>query len=95
MEKKSEQLCEKCKHFLGGKCRKGIPHLLGKVISCGTFEVMANGDAIRAMTDEELAERMDDNIRCFSCWLEDECYGKSCKEMFLEWLRSPVEESET
>lgn len=56
MEKKSEQLCEKCKHFLSGKCRKGIPHLLGQVISCGTFEVMTNGDAIRAMTDEALVD---------------------------------------
>lgn len=53
-----------------------------------------NGDRIRAMTDEELAEWMDDNIKCSSCWLDDECYGKSCKEMFLEWLRSTVEESE-
>lgn len=53
---------------------------------------MTNGDRIRAMTDEELAEWMDDNIKCYSCWLEDECYGKSCKEMFMEWLRSTVEE---
>lgn len=54
---------------------------------------MTNGDAIRAMTDEELAEWMDDNIKCF-CWLEDECYGKSCKEMFQGWLQTPVEETE-
>lgn len=55
---------------------------------------MTNGDAIRAMTDEELAEWMDDNIKCVSCWLVDECYGRSCKEMFLGWLRTPTEESE-
>lgn len=52
---------------------------------------MTNGDRIRAMTDEELAERLDENIACYKCWLENECHGKSCKEMFMEWLRSPAE----
>ena len=50
---------------------------------------MTNGDKIRAMTDEELAKilnggcpqrRAKCNGRCGTCW--------------LEWLRSPVEESE-
>lgn len=53
-----------------------------------------NSDRIRSMTDEELAEWMDANIKCSSCWLVDECYGRSCKETFLEWLRTPTEESE-
>lgn len=84
-------MCEKCKHFLDGKCRKGIPHLLGEVISCGTFEVMTNGDAIRAMTDEALAGV----IKCpFPFGIDSEiCFlQKSCAACMLEWLRTPVEE---
>lgn len=96
MGKKSEQLCEKCKHFLDGKCRKGIPHLLGQVISCGTFEVMTNGDAIRAMTDEELAEKISRMVHCVYCPIKCGicCTEEECKAKWLPWLRSPVEESE-
>ena len=91
MEKKSKQLCEKCKHFSDGKCRKGIPHLLGEVISCGTFEAMTNGDAIRAMTDEALV----DVIECPFGIDADICFPqKSCAVCMLKWLRTPTEESE-
>lgn len=89
MGKKSEQLCEKCKHFLDGKCRKGIPHLLGEVISCGTFEVMTNGDAIRAMPDKQLAIFLGD----VDCCNPNHCEpGMYCGKCWLDWLRSPVEE---
>ena len=90
MEKKSEQLCEKCKHFLDGKCRKGIPHLLGDVISCETFEVTTNGDAIRAMSDKQLAIFLGD----VDCCNPNHCEpGMYCGKCWLEWLKAPVEDA--
>ena len=50
-----------------------------------------NGDRIRAMTDEELAEVLADFIVCQGCSPDDIC---SCTNCWLKWLRSPVEESE-
>lgn len=74
---------------MSGKCRKGIPHLLGEVISCGTFGVMTNGDAIRAMTDEELASFLGD-LDCPNGYCEP---GMYCGKCWLEWLKAPVEDA--
>lgn len=58
-----------------------------------------HGDGIRAMTDDELAERMM-AIDCFSCLLyeKNRCgfpwEGSKCKERILDWLKMPVEEGE-
>lgn len=56
-----------------------------------------NGDHIRNMTDEELAEKISRMAYCVYCpvkcgiiFTEEEC-----KTKWLSWLRSPVEESET
>lgn len=52
-----------------------------------------NGDRIRAMTDEELANSEFAPIICDMVPAEW-CYmGRSCYECRLAWLRSPVEES--
>lgn len=54
-----------------------------------------NADRIRNMTDEELAEFIQENLscNCGSCFLEEKCMGtrKCCYEIYLEWLQSPVE----
>ncbi len=57
---------------------------------------MNNGDRIRAMTDEELADAICDCLSCAMCpaeklCAEDEVPGSWALE---NWLRSPVEESE-
>lgn len=60
-------------------------------------KAMKNGDRIRAMTDEELADVMSDNTCCAECFLPERCNlraGETCKGRWLRWLRSPVEESE-
>lgn len=53
---------------------------------------MTNGDAIRAMTDEELAEYLSE---VHYCPTPSPCGPtKNCKDCWTEWLRSPVEETE-
>lgn len=55
-----------------------------------------NGDRIRAMTDEELAEKISIISNCVYCPIRCGIFGalEECKDMWLSWLRSPVEESE-
>lgn len=58
-----------------------------------------NSDRIRAMTDEELAKIYASASYCDTCPLRAACFSdvdacKSCYERFLDWLRSPVEDSE-
>lgn len=52
-----------------------------------------NGDAIRAMTDEELAYRFATN-ECGVCPLKEKCFAmepiKDCEDMWLDWLREEV-----
>lgn len=60
---------------------------------------MTNGDRIRKMTDEELAEYIhgvsESTAPCVLC--EDdcdfcECSDEECKQKTLNWLKSEVEE---
>ena len=57
-----------------------------------------NGDKIRAMTDEELAEFIDTVTDCCSDgWMCDKCPIKSTgcdKDSFIEWLKQEVSEDE-
>lgn len=58
---------------------------------------MTNGDGIRAMTDEALAEKMSRMAHCLYCPVRCGifCTDDECKAKWLSWLRAPVEESET
>lgn len=64
-----------------------------------TCKPLTNGDKIRGMTDEELAEKASGMIVCFCCPVKG-CRGRApddsdtCTNCWLKWLRSPVEESE-
>ena len=50
-----------------------------------------NADRIRAMPDEELAEYL---LNVHYCPTPPICDSKkNCKDCWLDWLRSPVEES--
>lgn len=58
-----------------------------------------NGDKIRAMSDEDLAKIYASASYCDICPVRADCFSdedacKSCYERFLDWLRSPVEDSE-
>lgn len=65
-------------------------------------KIKTNADRIRAMTDEEMAEKastMNFLNGCSGCSITN-CNGfwalDDCKQMCLAWLRSPVEsEGET
>lgn len=54
-----------------------------------------NSDRIRAMTDEELAEKISRMVHCVYCPIKCGicCTEEECKAKWLPWLRSPVEES--
>ncbi len=56
---------------------------------CATCKPLTNGDKIRAMTNEELA----DFVASEGCPTEGTCCD-TCTNCWLKWLRSPVEESE-
>lgn len=56
---------------------------------------MTNADRIRQMTDEELADRIMCYIRCEVCEIEFhiECNPlMTCRGVWLDWLKSPVED---
>ena len=70
--------CDGCSHDEGLKDR---------------YEPMTNADRIRNMTDEELAEYLGNIHYCPAPYPTCDL-TKECKECWLKWLRSPVEESE-
>ena len=62
------------------------------------YTPMTNADAVRNMTDEELAEFLvytQSTIKNCMIGIEDckhENTGKDCKDCFLKWLQAEVEE---
>jgi len=56
-----------------------------------------NGDHIRAMSDEELAE-LHDGINCRGCRARPICVGYhssgQCKETTMRWLKQPAGEEQ-
>jgi hypothetical protein len=57
--------------------------------------IRTNGDRIRQMTDEELAEMLllsTCYFGCNKCKYHGKCNGKSCTEAALEWLKQEVSE---
>ena len=63
---------------------------------CIGFKPMTQGDKIRSMTDEELAELLDGALEIIDCSICDEpqnefgsCMG-DCKNEYLKWLKSEV-----
>ena len=69
-----EEQCERCKH----EC--SIEGMSGCII-CKGFVPMTNGDRIRAMSDEELAEVLMKQCSGRVCPL------KNCFDCWLDWLR--------
>ncbi len=57
-----------------------------------------NGDYIRGLSDEKIAELFDDLIfECSSCFLYTSCRNyreNSCIANFKEWLKQPHEEED-
>ena len=85
-------ICEKCKNTM---CRRKRDDITG----CSLFiakdtKVLTNGDRIRAMSDEELAEFIVDFELCDVC--SKECNAlidnEDCDQQLLKWLKQPAEE---
>lgn len=57
--------------------------------------VTTNADRIRAMTDEELAKFLLENVDCNYCTMHGEGCSIDCEEWMRSWLKSPVEEEQT
>lgn len=56
---------------------------------------LTNGDRIRQMTDEELADILELS-GCENCpYLNNNCGGRKCRKGFLKWLKQEVSEDET
>ena len=55
---------------------------------------LSNGDKIRAMSDEELAEWFDLHASEPLWCVLPECLDDECVKCILKWLKSPVEENE-
>lgn len=72
-------------YFEGSDCDKFAQKVLAAP--------MTNGDRIRSMTDEELAEFILDKRENGTCF-NNKCYyydpNKGCDDCTLEWLKQPV-----
>lgn len=67
-----------------------------KLESQGKAKPKTNGDNIRKMTDEELAEKMSRIAYCVYCPVKCGIIytDAECKAKWLSWLRSPVEDGD-
>lgn len=53
---------------------------------------VTNGDKIRSMSDEELAEFIDSHVPCFEfCMCDHYICKEKCKEGIEKWLKSEAE----
>lgn len=65
-----------------------------KICTYNTIHVQTNGDRIRAMTDEGLAEKWWAWIDCGECPARPNCsmLHKDCKQFALDWLKKEVDD---
>ena len=84
-----------CNICVNGK----LPFDSATCVECGlsrkNYKPITNADKIRAMTDEELAGWMANNVDCQYCSVRSEWCTESeaaCKRNWLDWLRQEVKE---
>lgn len=53
-----------------------------------------NAEVIRAMSDEELATFLFNNIDCSDCTMHGVGCSIDCEQWMLSWLKSPAEKGE-
>ena len=81
--KEQKTICTTCLRLKRGLCDGEKEQT-----ACLSYKRMTNGDRIRAMTDEELANI----VCCQNTKSGDECFDASCYECTLDWLKQEVEE---
>ena len=80
-----EYLCESCWNY---PCASDKTK---KITDCFAYRPKpSNGDRLRAMTDEELAELVTDDMCELLCGAPLVCEGQ-CKQKMLDWLRQEAE----
>lgn len=90
--------CTSCRKYLDCSTGSGITWPCGAYVPVS----MTNGDYIRSMTDEELAEAITFNMffNCVICPedkrlsdnpLEDDACDGRCTKHCMEWLKEPYE----
>jgi hypothetical protein len=89
--------CGECKHYYDN-CGTISPNIIADYCEDFVSRTMTNGDRIRSMSDEELAELINRHW-CYCCGYVVDDFGncnspaeKSCEESILEWLKKEVEE---
>lgn len=53
-----------------------------------------NAEVIRAMSDEELATFLFNNVSCSDCTMHGGGCSIDCEKWMLSWLKSPAKEGE-
>ena len=89
----AEYNCINCKY---GNTTDDYEHC-GNCDNGSEFVKMTNADRIRAMSDEELAEFIENKKPCevCSCGKDGICYcgyGETCHNGILKWLKSEAKE---
>ena len=70
-----------------------INELIDEILSISCKPQKSQGDKIRAMSDEELAEFLKRYMSCGLCDARDRKNGcKDCEALLLQWLKSEVKE---
>ena len=86
--------CIKCKYLTTHDTEYPCNVCEHRVETKDLYEPRTNADHIRSMSDEELAEFLDqfDSV-CGMCIHQGECYvmNSKCRNGFLQWLKSEVE----
>lgn len=102
-QKESMPRCKDCTGFGWGECKTAGEN----EVACKDFErkpKLTNGDRIRQMTDEELAECLDHVAGCGVCVLNEGKYRYSgdhcghehdCMRYIEKWLKQEVSEDAT
>ena len=92
--------CGECRFFVtnpghGGCCTFICDAMCDDDRACDSFANPTNGDRIRHMSNEELAEFISVHTICSNCPARtDECLhnaSKVCKKKWLKWLNAPAE----
>lgn len=88
--------CKYCVNYRNEWCEKvrdsPDPDLERK---CYYYKTATNYDRLVSKTPEELARRIAARTACMDCILLEECNRRTgrrrCVDMWLDWLKSPVE----
>ena len=86
--------CEKCKWYEAGDGWAACDHCLHQPGLEDRFEPLTNGEQVRRMTDDDLAQLLSGGIKICDMVSGVACRkGRACLACALEWIKAPVEVS--